>query len=676
MSCLALLLKLVLGVSVCLGGALWARKNVGRLTGLIHGAFAPKSGIDYKDCYFDRDCHGKVDWNKIGEMKEGFFARLKILKEKKDVGDVKLLMKGMHVGFAKAGVPDDRIDYILTKWLQYSYPEALQELYKKSNIVVSGFQCENGYGKDLNQKYVFQGMTKDKRPYYRGVSRPDRYIYYDKYCADDTREPRWLLGGQPDVGREFDMNVNDGKGCDNDFAIQTDSQHMPIGLQRATWQWCGDHGHSHSKSVTISYEDPSEVAKADSKPADECSKYEAWGGMALRGCRDCAKAYPYPGGADGCMSCGKKCQTHCPPGSDYKCYQGGEFLRCHKTCMRGAKPTVDKKRFVDKKDCYFDPECHEKVDWSQIAKMKEVFFSHLKKLKEEGSRDVKPAMIRMHRGFAQAGMPEDRIDYILMKWLKYVYPEALDKPDEAPAVKTKASDGECEKAKFFGETALKGCQQCAKAYPGHADGCMACGKKCRSECPTGSDFSCFKGGAFLRCHMSCMREEPHVTPAGIMWAKAAERNRAIHEKQGLQEDHPLSFYAVDKKDCYFDKDCYAKVDWSMVEKMKNGFFARLKLLKEKNDVRAVRNLFVRAHPIFAKAGIPDDRIDYMLAKWVKEVFPEAVTSLAPDPVMPGAPPPQLPAVVPPVPPSPPPPPPPADFASSDPHVVRMSDVQV
>merc|ERR1719394_1544928 len=32
--------------------------------------------------------------------------------------------------------------------------------------------------------------------------------------------------------------------------------------------------------------------------------------------------------------------------------------------------------------------------------------------------------------FVQAGVPDDRVNYILEKWVKYVYPEALDEPAE------------------------------------------------------------------------------------------------------------------------------------------------------------------------------------------------------------------------------------------------------
>merc|ERR1719335_661077 len=121
-----------------------------------------------------------------------------------------------------------------------------------SGIIISGFACKNGYGKDLEQKYAYYGKTKDGRPYYRGTKRTWSYIYYDSYCADCCKN-MWLLGGEPDVSRESNLNPNDGKGCHNDFSIHTDSMYLPSGLQTVSWKWCGDHG-SSGETVSITYE--------------------------------------------------------------------------------------------------------------------------------------------------------------------------------------------------------------------------------------------------------------------------------------------------------------------------------------------------------------------------------------------------------------------------------------
>ena len=85
----------------------------------------PSPKKDTKDCYFDKECHAKVDWEKIGKIKDGFFARLKIAKKVDDAGAVKQMMQKVHVMFQEAGMPDDRIDYILVKWVKSVWPEAL-----------------------------------------------------------------------------------------------------------------------------------------------------------------------------------------------------------------------------------------------------------------------------------------------------------------------------------------------------------------------------------------------------------------------------------------------------------------------------------------------------------------------------------------------------------------------
>jgi len=137
----------------------------------------------------------------------------------------------------------------------------------------------------------------------------------------------------------------------------------------------------------------------------------------------------------------------------------------------------------------------------------------VKQNEQDDASAVKQMLVKVPEIFRDAGMPDDRIDYILMKWVKSVFPEALDK--------------------------------------GKSD--------------------------------------------------------------------------VDSKDCYFDKECHAKVDWEKISKIKGGFFVRLKMYKEKDDVGAVKQMLVKVHEMFREAGMPDDRIDYILMKWVKMVFPEALT---------------------------------------------------
>jgi hypothetical protein len=244
------LVKLAFGVFMGLGAMFGVRKCMWKSAA---ENLLGKHGVDKTDCYFDPECHSKVDWKKVGEMKQRFFTALKTMEEKKDVAGGEALLLRMHAGIAQAGVPEDRIDYILTKWVEYIYPQLLDS-HSKANITISGFGCPNGYGQHINQEYVYHGTTKDGRPVYRGATTPGRYIYYDSYCADDTREPRWLLGGEPDMSRKFDLNTKDGKGCENDFSILSTSKHLPGGQQKVKWNWCGDYGLLDSVSISVIYE--------------------------------------------------------------------------------------------------------------------------------------------------------------------------------------------------------------------------------------------------------------------------------------------------------------------------------------------------------------------------------------------------------------------------------------
>jgi len=58
-----------------------------------------------------------VDWSKIAKVKDGVLARMKATQG--DEESMNKLMKVVHEMFKEAGMPDDRIDYILEKWAKY-----------------------------------------------------------------------------------------------------------------------------------------------------------------------------------------------------------------------------------------------------------------------------------------------------------------------------------------------------------------------------------------------------------------------------------------------------------------------------------------------------------------------------------------------------------------------------
>merc|ERR1719375_1636742 len=96
-------------------------------------------------------------------------------------------------------------------------------------------------------------------------------------------------------------------------------------------------------------------------------------------------------------------------------------------CGEEVRAHSSEKKEIDTRDCYFDPECHKKVDWAKVGKTKSYFFPRLRHMRNEGQPSkVKNMMTHAHQHFAEAGMPEDRIDYILRKWVRFGYPEAFE----------------------------------------------------------------------------------------------------------------------------------------------------------------------------------------------------------------------------------------------------------
>lgn len=233
-----------------------------------------------------------------------------------------------------------------------------------------------------------------------------------------------------------------------------------------------------------------------------------------------------------------------------------------------APHAASKSGDVDVRDCYFDKECHAKVDWAKITRIKAGFFARLKHFKEmRDPHGVEKMMGKVHHMFHEAGMPEDRIDYILLKWVKSVFPESLtgapteDEPRMPMCVVAK------ERCTKDGKPVLQG-----------------------------------------RC--------------GVQW-KACEHEKSAHHNKKFAVDDKH-----DKKDCYFDKECHSKVDWETIWKIKRGFFMRLKNYKKTENKEAAKKAMKITHGLFQKAGVPDDRIEYILIKWVKSVYPEVLQSSA------------------------------------------------
>jgi len=204
-------------------------------------------------------------------------------------------------------------------------------------------------------------------------------------------------------------------------------------------------------------------------------------------------------------------------------------------------------------------------------------------------------MKRSHELFKEAGMPEDRIDYILQKWAKFVSKKSEDKkPSNDDWRACTAAKARCMKDGAKVETGRCGFVwgKCAEEVTRH-------------EKPSNEDWR-----ACTAAKSWCMKDGVKFTDGrcGAVWEKCAEEveeHSAEKKKEG------------DKKDCYFDEACHKLVDWSKIAKVKDGVLARMKATQ--GDEESMNKLMKVVHEMFKEAGMPDDRIDYILEKWAKYV---------------------------------------------------------
>jgi hypothetical protein len=156
---------------------------------------------------------------------------------------------------------------------------------------------------------------------------------------------------------------------------------------------------------------------------------------------------------------------------------------------------------AEKKDCYFDPECHKLVDWKLVTEAKMDFFARAKKL--QSTSEVRPLAAGLRERLLKAGVPEDRADMMVGKWFNGA---VKDYEPEQPA--TAGVSGECAKYEEKGPLAVSGCAKCADYYPGRTEECMTCGGVCaRKVCEESELGECVKTPPFVECHKACMAKD-------------------------------------------------------------------------------------------------------------------------------------------------------------------------
>jgi hypothetical protein len=114
-------------------------------------------------------------------------------------------------------------------------------------------------------------------------------------------------------------------------------------------------------------------------------------------------------------------------------------------------------------------------------------------------------------------------------------------------------------------------------------------------------------------------EQPCMLKKKLLAWAAKAKAKALWRKESA-----MSGEGKDTKDCFYDEKCHALVDWGKITELKLGFFERLRQLQKHNEKAGVPVLMQKLRSLFAEAGMPDSRIDYVLEKWVKFVYPEAL----------------------------------------------------
>lgn len=229
---------------------------------------------------------------------------------------------------------------------------------------------------------------------------------------------------------------------------------------------------------------------------------------------------------------------------------------------------------IDTKDCYFDKECHDLVDWAKIGKVKNGILSRMKFAQNDEAK-MNQIMARSRQFFKEAGMPEDRIDYILEKWAKSVATDTKD----------------C----YFDKTChhLVDWVKIAKAKEGIMTRMkMSQGDDAKLKMIMERSHQIFKDAGMPEDRIDYILEK---------WAKSVEGDNK----------------EVDTKDCYFDKECHMLVDWKKIGDLKQGIMSNLKLAHA--DRTKTHEILVNAHELFKDAGMPEERIDYILEKWARYV---------------------------------------------------------
>jgi hypothetical protein len=374
-------------------------------------------------------------------------------------------------------------------------------------------------------------------------------------------------------------------------------------------------------------------------PPLECAKYKERGALAVQGCAKCAQHHP--GNIEQCMDCGRAyVQNACmndpdllqhhehprgrrgsdepfkPPGDRAvaQCVHENAFKEHHRLCMElrtkpalvSAHAEAATAESLESGDCYFDPECTGLVDWDGAGELLMATLARLQAMKS--ATEARPLAGRLRARLASLGVPEDRGDFIVTKWIKSVHPEYTPpKPDEEPP--KLHLNGFYYTFLTWGNP-----KEVVDRFEGRTTGNLFTQYR---NGPIGTIAWVDPATAFPM-HSLEIRGTELLSSVG---RATVERNGDIVWAHGYtsRKEHIVGDQVKKGElgDCYFDPECHKLVDWDGVGELKMGVFGRLSAMKNMTEAKPMA-AGVRARLV--ELGVPEDRADFLVANWIKSVF--------------------------------------------------------
>jgi len=95
------------------------------------------------DCYFDEECRKLVDWKRVEAVKEGTIARFRMFRNDKAHSPLKWaeMMQKAHSLLKDAKMPENRIDYVLQKWVKAATSMPTDEHHSWSSCKIARARC-------------------------------------------------------------------------------------------------------------------------------------------------------------------------------------------------------------------------------------------------------------------------------------------------------------------------------------------------------------------------------------------------------------------------------------------------------------------------------------------------------------------------------------------------------